>query len=137
MRELHRVALISKTTEEESKYWLHSHGIVGFDDLLGNSVDLAGEDLKRRQFILSRGRAPIEMYVDADPAMCAWVFENQGIPALMFMNPDYLPVEHRPDAPKSVRTWGSIEEAITKQNLAKTQNFIDKHEAIDHLWDEA
>ena len=77
------------------------------------------------------------MYVDSDPAMCAWVFEDQGIPALVFMSPDFLPVEHRPDAPKSIRTWDSIQDAITKQNLAKTKDFIEKHKRLDNLWDEA
>jgi hypothetical protein len=70
---------------------------------------------------MSRSRAPIEMYVDSDPSMCAWVFEEQGIPAIMFMNPGYLSVERRPDAPKKVRTWNQIEEAIDRINNHKSR----------------
>jgi hypothetical protein len=54
--------------------------------------------------------------------MCAWVFEEQGIPAIMFMNPSYLPVEHRPDAPKKVRTWDQIQESIDRVNVAKSKD---------------
>jgi hypothetical protein len=71
---------------------------------------------------MSRSRAPIELYVDSDPTMCAWVFEEQGLPAIMFMNPGYLPVERRPDAPKKVRKWDQIEESINRINIAKSKD---------------
>jgi hypothetical protein len=117
-----RVALMTSRTKEDAEHWLHSHGIINYDDLIDRSFHLEGEDLKKRQFIMSRSRAPIEMYVDADPTMCAWVFEEQGIPAVMFMNPGFLAVERRPDAPKKVRTWNQIEESINRVNIAKSKD---------------
>jgi hypothetical protein len=40
----------------------------------------------------------------------------------MFMNPGYLPVERRPDAPKKVRKWDQIEESINRINIAKSKD---------------
>lgn len=128
----HRVALITSDTGADARHWLNSHGIIGYDDLLDNSVELAGEVLKRRQFLLSRGKAPIEMYVDSDPEMCAWVFEHQSVPTLLFSHPSYLPVQFRPDAPSKVRKWNDIEDAITKINIAKSKFAAQPKEA--ELW---
>ena len=133
LNNLHRVALITKGTSADSKHWLNSHGIIGFDDLLDNAVALEGEDLKKRQFKLSRQKAPVELYVDSDPSMCAWVME-QGIPTLLVSNPSYLPIEHRPDAPSKVRKWSDIEAAITKVNIAKSKYAAQPKDA--QLWDD-
>ena len=128
----HRVAIISKRKKEDAEHWLNSHGIIGYDDLMCDEVNLEGEDLKKRQFVLSRSRAPIELYIDDDPSMCAWVFENQNVPTLMLSNPTFLPIEKRPDAPSSVRKWSDIEESINRVNLAKSKAAKQPHEA--ELW---
>lgn len=128
----HRVALISNRKKADAEHWLNSHGIIGYDDLMADEVHLEGEELKKRQFILSRSRAPIELYVDNDPTMCAWVFEQQGVPTLLLSNPAFLPIENRPDAPSKVRKWSDIEESINRINLAKSKAAQQPHEA--ELW---
>jgi hypothetical protein len=40
----------------------------------------------------------------------------------MFAAPAYIRPEFRPDAPKRIRSWGEIEEAIERQNVALTQD---------------
>ena len=112
--------MTSRNTED-AKQWLNAHGIINYDDLIDSSFALEGEDLKKRQFVLSRSRAPIEMYVDSDPSMCAWVFQDQMVPTVLFSHPGYVRVEHRPDAPKKVRAWADIEESITRVNKAKSE----------------
>ena len=128
----HRTAIITKRNKDDAEHWLHSHGIIAYDDLMGDEVALEGDDLKKRQFILNRSRAPIELYVDSDPAMCAWVFETQAVPSLLISHPSHLPVEHRPDAPKSVRKWTDIEQAIDRVNVAKSKTYAKPVEA--DLW---
>lgn len=125
-----RVAILTSHNEEYAKHWLASHGIVGYDDLLTDFYALSGEDLKRRQITISRQKSPVEMYVDADPDTCAWMF-NQGIPAVLFMPPSYLRIDRRPDMKK----WADIEENINSMNVAKSQ---DKRltQDVDLLWDE-
>lgn len=115
-----RVALMTKRGEEDAKQWLQAHGIINYDDLIDSSFELAGEDLKKRQFTMSRSRAPIEMYVDSDPKMCAWVFEEQSVPAILFAHPGFARVENRPDAPKKVRAWSDIEDSINRVNTARS-----------------
>lgn len=116
-----RVAIMTKRTEADAKQWLQSHGIINYDDLIDISMSLEGEELKKRQFILSRSRAPIEMYVDSDPTMCAWVFQEQMVPTVLFSHPGYVKVEHRPDAPKKVRAWADIEDSINRVNIARSE----------------
>lgn len=117
----HRVALISKRKKADAEHWLNSHGIIGYDDLMCDEVHLEGEELKKRQFILCRSKASVEMYVDSDPTMCAWVLENQNVTTLLVSSPSYLPVENRPDAPQGVRKWSDIEDAIDRVNITKSK----------------
>lgn len=120
----HRVAIITGHKRDFADHWLKSHGIIGYDDLVGDELHLEGEDLKKRQFLLQRSKAPIELYVDSDPAMCAWVFEKQNVPILLLTTPSYSPVESRPDAPSKVRKWNDIEAAIDKANLHRAEQAL-------------
>ena len=115
-----RVALITSRTKADAEQWLFSHGIIGYDDLVTESVHIEGDELKKRQFKLSRSQTPVELYVDSDPAMCAWVFEQQRVTTLLFSHPSYAKVEARPDAPKPYRTWAEIEEAVNRANIARS-----------------
>ena len=116
-----RTGLITSRTKADAEQWLFSHGIIGYDDLMADEVGLAGEDIKKRQFTLSRSYAPVELYVDSDPSMCAWVFEHHAVPTVLLSNPSYIPVEWRPDAPQSVRKWDDIVNAIDRVNVAKSK----------------
>lgn len=118
-----RVAIATSRDKADAEHWLQSHGIINYDDLIDSSFALEGEDLKKRQFVVSRSRAPIELYVDADPAMVSWAFEIQNVPSLLFTHPSYARVENRPDAPKKIRAWSEIEEAVTRVNIAKSKAY--------------
>lgn len=126
-----RVAIMTEHNEKYAEHWLHSHGIIGYDDLLTDFYALHGENLKKRQITISRQTSPVEMYVDTDPEICAWTFE-QGIPTVLFMPPSYIAIDRRPDMPK----WADIEKTITEQNIAKSQDRRLSHDT-DLLWDEA
>jgi len=117
----HRVSIITSRKTDDAEQWLQGHGIINYDELIDVGAHLEGEDLKKRQFLLARSKAPLEMYVDADPAMCAWVFEKQNVTSLLFSHPGYTKVENRPDAPSKVRKWSDIEAAVTRVNLAKAK----------------
>ena len=132
LNEANRVVIITNRNKDDADHWLKSHGIIGYDDLVGSEVHLEGEELRKRQIILCRSRAPLGLYVDSDPTICAWVFEQQQVPILLLANPSYLPVENRPDAPTKVRKWSDIEAAIDKANVAKSKLAIKPKEA--ELW---
>lgn len=117
----HRVSIITAREKSDAEHWLHSHGIINYDDLVDKRVGLEGDDLKKRQFKAARHGAPVELYVDTDPAMCAWVFETQRITSVLVSHPSYAKIENRPDAPKSMRTWDQIVEAVDRVNVAKAK----------------
>jgi len=118
----HRVTIITNRKMDDAEQWLQGHGIINYDELIDCSVALEGEDLKKRQFLLARSKAPLEMFVDSDPSMCAWAFETQNITSLLFSHPGYVKVENRPDAPSKVRRWSDIEASVTRVNLAKAKD---------------
>lgn len=132
LNEGHRVTIITSKNKADAAHWLKSHGIIGYDDLVGDEIHLEGEELRKRQFLLSRSKSPLELYVDTDPSMCAWVFEEQRVPILLLAHPSYLPVESRPDAPQKIRKWSDIEAAIDKANVAKSEQAIKPRET--ELW---
>ena len=103
------------------RQWLDMNKIVEFDDIIDNSVHLEGEDLGKRQLLHARSRGPIDLFITNKPSLWAFAFE-QGIPSVMFGVPSYTRVEFRPDAPKRVRAWNDIEEAINKQNALRTND---------------
>jgi len=117
----HRVTLLTNRKTDDAEQWLQGHGIINYDELFDVGAHLEGEDLKKRQFLLARSKAPLEMYVDSDPAMCAWAFETQNVTSLLFSHPGYVKVEDRPDAPSKVRKWSDIEASVTRVNLAKAK----------------
>lgn len=132
LNDAHRVTIITDRNKSDAEHWLKAHGIIGYDDLVANDVALEGEELKKRQFILSRSKVPLEMYVDADPSMCAWAFEEQNVIALLFSSPGFARVENRPDAPSKVRRWSDIEEAVNRVNIARSERALKPKEA--ELW---
>jgi hypothetical protein len=116
-----KLTLLSPSSEKETKYWLDVNKVVDFDRIVDSSVGLATEELVPRQLNVCRSRGAVDLFITNNPSMWAHAF-NQGIPSVMFGVPSYTRVEFRPDAPRKVRTWGEIEQAINKQNELRTND---------------
>ena len=117
--------------EVSFQHWLDSNKIVECDRIIDGSVGLIDENLKERQVKLARARCPVDLFITNDPAMWAFAFD-QGIPSVMFGVPSYTRVEFRPDAPREIRAWGDIEEAIKKQTALRTNDArITRTEALN------
>lgn len=108
-------------TESQIKYWLDNNKVVDYDRIIDGTVSLVNEDLKKRQIKLARSKGPVDLFITNDPELWAFAFD-MGIPSAMFAVPSYTRVEFRPDAPKKVRAWNEIEEAIKQQNILRTQD---------------
>jgi hypothetical protein len=116
-----RMTVMSSMSKPEVERWLNVNKIVDYDLIIDGSANLVGDDLKQRQINIARASTGVELFITADPT--AWVFAfNQGIPCAMFGTPAYQRVEFRPDAPKKMRSWDSIVEAVEKQNELKTKD---------------
>lgn len=116
-----QLVFMGNETQAELKYWMDSNKVVDYDLLIDSSVKLEGEELAQRQLTVARSRGPVDLFITNNPSMWAFAFD-QGIPSVMFGVPAYTRVEFRPDAPRKVRTWAQIQEAITAQNIAKTND---------------
>jgi hypothetical protein len=118
-------------TESQIKYWLDNNKVVDYDRIIDGSVGLVDENLKQRQIKLARSKGPVDLFITNDPELWAFAFD-MGIPSAMFGVPSYTRVEFRPDAPKKVRAWNDIEEAIKQQNILRTQDArLKKTEALN------
>lgn len=116
-----QIIFITELPPAGATKWLDENKIVDFDLVIDNSVALEGEVLKERQLKFARSKGPIDLFITSNPSLWAFAFD-QGIPSIMFGVPSYLRPEFRPDAPRSVRAWSDIEEAVTKQNALRTQD---------------
>jgi hypothetical protein len=116
-----QITFITELSPQLAKQWVDQNKIVDFDNMIDSSVSLEGEPLKERQLKLARAKGVVDLFITSNPSLWAFAFE-QGIPSLMFGVPSYLRAEFRPDAPKSVRAWSDIENAISKQNELMTRD---------------
>jgi hypothetical protein len=125
-----RLIFISSVSEHDTRIWLDVNKIVDYDIIIDSSYKLVDEDLKQRQVNVARARGGIDMIITNDPTLWTYTFEL-GIPSSMFAVPSYTRVEFRPDAPKQVRSWTQIEDAINRENQLRTQDArLSRTEAI-------
>jgi hypothetical protein len=116
-----RMTIMTSQTRQLAEYWMNVNKIVDFDHLIDSSVHLEGENLAERQIRHARSLGGIDLFITNDPNLWAFAF-NMGIPSVMFGVPSYTRPEFRPDAPRQMRAWNEIEEAINKQNELRTKD---------------
>ena len=116
-----RMTVLSEESEAATMRWLSTNKIVDVDNVIDDSVALEGEDLVERQINVARSRGSIDLFITSNPKHWVYAF-NLGIPSVMFAVPAYLRPEFRPDAPKRVRSWDAIQEAVDKQNESRVND---------------
>lgn len=116
-----QLTFITEMSKPEAERWLNENKVVDFDNVIGREAALVGEDLKQRQLTLARAKSGVGLFITSNPSLWAFAFD-QGIPCIMFGVPAYLRPEFRPDAPKRIRSWNEIEEAVRKQNETMTKD---------------
>ena len=115
------IVLMSSSNAKETQSWLDVNKVVDFDRIIDSSVGLVDEDLQERQIKYARSISPVDLFITNNPKNWAFAF-NQGIASVMFGVPSYTRPEFRPDAPRRVRAWTDIEQAIEEQNTLRTQD---------------
>lgn len=116
-----QITLMSSLDAKQTQQWLDVNKIVEFDRIIDSSVGLVDEPLDERQIKFARSVGPIDLFITNSPKTWAFAF-NQGIACVMFGVPSYTRPEFRPDAPRRVRAWSDIEQAIEEQNTLRTQD---------------
>lgn len=115
------LTFITSLSKAEAEQWINVNKIVDYDQLIDSSVGLVGEDLGIRQLRYARAKGSVDLFITNNPAAWASSF-NEGISSIMFGVPSYTRPEFRPDAPRRVRAWNEIEEAVRKQNELRTKD---------------
>jgi hypothetical protein len=116
-----QITFITEMNVKDAERWLNENKIVDFDHIIDISVQIMDEDLKSRQLKLALAKGGVGLFITSNPTLWAFSFE-QGIPSVMFGVPSYLRPEFRPDAPKKMRAWNEIEDAVRRQNEARTKD---------------
>lgn len=116
-----RVTIITDMKEADAIRWMNENKVVDFDKIIDSSVYLTDEEPVERQIKLARSLGGVELFITNNPSHWAFAFD-MGIPSVMFGVPSYTRAEFRPDAPRKVRAWNDIEEAVAKQNAIRTQD---------------
>lgn len=116
-----QITLMSPLNAKQTQQWLDVNKIVEFDRIIDSSVGLVDESLAERQIRFARSVGPVDLFITNSPTSWAFAF-NQGIACVMFGVPSYTRPEFRPDAPRRVRAWSDIEQAIEEQNALRTQD---------------
>lgn len=115
------IAVMSPSDYQQTQQWLDVNKVVDFDKIIDSSVGLVDEGLAERQIKYARSIGPVDLFITNSPTSWAFAF-NQGIASVMFGVPSYTRPEFRPDAPKRVRAWADIEQAIEEQNSLRTKD---------------
>ena len=116
-----QIIFMTELETAEAEQWINTNKVVDYDMLVSCDMALVDEPLKHRQLRYCRARGNVDLVITNDPSFWAFAFE-QGIPCMMFGVPSYTRVEFRPDAPKKVRAWSEITEAVAKQNEIRTKD---------------
>lgn len=108
-----RVVLLSEDKEKTHR-WLLEHKINTFDDLIDNNVPGVLEDPEFEQVKYCRSQGKIELVVTANIELAKKLLE-EGIDTLMFLHPNYLRPEFRPDGRQGIRSWAAVQDEMDKQ----------------------
>ena len=108
-----RVVLLSEEKEKTHR-WLLEHKVNTYDDLVDSTAPgiLENPELERVKVCRSQGK--VGLGVTANVELAKELLE-QGIDTLLFLHPNYLRPEFRPDGRQGVRSWKAIEEEMDKQ----------------------
>lgn len=126
-----QLTFMTELNQAQAEQWINVNKIVDYDRLLDSSVGLHDEDLGERQIKYARSKGLVDLFITNSPTRWAFAFE-MGIPSIMFGVPSYTRPEFRPDAPKKLRAWNDIEDAVAKQNELRTKDVrLSRTEALN------
>lgn len=116
LNEFHRVFILCED-KAEAENWLVSNKISKVDNLIDKEYVQKeyGRSLLKRQVDYARSQGKVDFVVTSDTELAKDLLE-EGIETLLFLHPQYIRPEFRPDMGQGVRRWADIQAEIDKQN---------------------
>ena len=109
-----RVVVCLDGPRHEAEQWLRNHGLTAHADVIDTSMAFAGTDLRERQLAVERARGGVDMLVEADPERAASALQK-GITTMLFLPPNYIRPEFRPDLTRKIKPWATIAAELDAQ----------------------
>jgi hypothetical protein len=112
----YRVVLSCDDTPNEIDHWLKTNYVFDYGNVLDSTSFYEGQDIRLRHLDLSRADGKVELYVDADPDMCAQVL-SMGIPTIFFSTPSYF------KASREIKPWDTLTQEQENQKKRRAENY--------------
>lgn len=117
----HRVSLIiDSPRKESSQYWLLMNSFIDHVKEIYREVDDPEDIADRRLMQIARLKAdgPVSAVFESDAEAAAALLEY-GVPAFLYLHPQYTHPEHRPDAQGELTPWSQIMAEQVRQKEAR------------------
>ncbi len=112
LNETNRVLILCKDKEKDNN-WLKQNKIFKLDDLVDQNLTYLGDNPEYRQVEYVRGLGPVDYVITENPELAALLLQ-QGITALVFLNPLYVDDRYRPDS-ITKKSWDKVVQELDKQ----------------------
>jgi len=112
LNENNRVLILCKDKEKDHN-WLKQNKIFKLDDLVDQKLTYLGDNPEYRQVEYVRGLGPVDYVITENPELAALLLQ-QGITALVFLNPLYTDDRYRPDS-LTKKSWDEVVQELDKQ----------------------
>lgn len=120
----HRVSLIiDDASKEKTQYWLMVNGFIDHTNEIYWEADDPSNIVERRVAQIGRIRAngPLALMLEADTEVVTKTLEL-GIPAFLFVHPQYIHPDFRPDAQFEVTPWETLLNEQIRQRVARASD---------------
>lgn len=113
----YRVVLSSTMNAQELEHFVKRNYLFDYGNLLSSEDFYEGQPLRMRHLDLSRQEGKLELFIDADPDMCAQALA-QSVPSILFTTPKYF------QAHRHIKPWGVITEEQQRQKELVAEKYI-------------
>lgn len=114
---LHRVTLILDHKEKAStQFWLKMNGLIDHAAEIYYETGDPDDVAERRDYQIKRLKqsGPLSYIVESDPYVVEKMLEI-GVPAFLYVHPEYSRPEHRPGVKEELTSWDSLMATVLRE----------------------
>lgn len=114
---LHRVTLVLDHREKAStQHWLKMSGLIDHAAEVYYEVGDPEDVAERRDYQVKRMKqsGPLSYIIESDPYVVEKMLET-GVPAFLYVHPEYRRPEHRPGMKEELTSWDSLMATVMRE----------------------